>query len=124
MNVITSTFAVSLFPRTTFVDRVAYSCGHNVTTMRNDWLPTSDSDRVVYSGGRRSELPHTIRSQQRGVADQSSWVIPFYGPDAPPDRESFESDYITGVKFDILDWTDLFVGGTACISVMEPFMFE
>lgn len=124
MNVITSTFAVSLFPRTTFIDRIAYTCGRNVTTMRVGWLPTSESEHVSYSRGRRLELPRTISSQRRRIADQSSWIVPFYGPDAFIGHESLQEAHIVGVRFDILDWTDVLLGGAFCLSITEPFMFE
>lgn len=128
MNFITATMAVSLFPRTTFVDRVSYTCGRDVTRMYAHWFACSADPPIVLSDGREEELPSTVCSQRRQVADRSSWIVRFLEHGVLRDGSrgggSVDQDYIEGVKFDILDWTARNVNHHFCISIMEPFMLE
>lgn len=124
MNFISPTFAISLFPRTTFVDRVSYSCGRDITTMQAHWLDCKTNDPIVSSDGRTEELPNAVCSQTRGVSDRSSWIIHFPDADVPGYDYSLDRAYIEGVKFDIIDWTTRHLNHHSCISIAEPWMFS
>ena len=79
MNYFTGRFAVSLFPRSTFVDRVTYTC-REVGRASHDWITKyrGRGFEVVTAGGVPSvEEPAELSEWQRWVGDSLSWVLPF-----------------------------------------------
>lgn len=121
MNFLTSTFAVSLFPYSTFVDGVGYSCGLPTAAIQDDaWNEACNIDSLTLSNGRREELTPNIVSQNRGIGDRKSWLVRIMEPDSYQQEFPTDEEYILGMKFDILDWTMYHKANGACMVISDP----
>ena len=81
MNWFTGKHIVSLFPRSTFVDRISYSC-RDTNRSGKAWI-RKYSERgfeVVVGGGIPSKASKEIEAWDRYVGDAFTWVMPIGVP--------------------------------------------
>ena len=90
MNYFTGTYAVSLFPTSTFVDGVTYSC-RDMTRPHTNWIDKyrRRNFEVIIAGGVPSvKVAEELGAWERFVGDELTWVLPFtrgwYLPPCPP----------------------------------------
>ncbi|KAH9854424.1 hypothetical protein C2E23DRAFT_726875 [Lenzites betulinus] len=80
MNYFTGTYAVSLFPRTTFVDNITMVCQdasrHNPAHVQ--WM-AKYAERGLKALTAQHPVPRTLeaRTWRRRIGDQLTWVLPF-----------------------------------------------
>ena len=80
MNYFTAHHAVSIFPRSTFIDKVTYTSRDATDDQRRVWFKTYDELGLkVVTPYRSSTAPnrHEIAFWERAVGDRHTWVIPF-----------------------------------------------
>ena len=78
MNWLTGRYVVSLFPRSTFVDRITYAC-QDTTRGNKDWMKkyVRRGFEVVVAGGVASSESAELEVWQRSVGDPLTWIMPF-----------------------------------------------
>ena len=81
MNWFTGKQIVSLFPRSTFIDRISYV---SQDTLRSDWITKyrKRGFEVVVAGGVPSKESVEIDTWERYVGDACTWIVPFNVPGA------------------------------------------
>ena len=80
MNYFNARHAVSVFPRSTFIDKVTYTSRDATDDQRRIWFGTYDKLGLgVVTPYRSSVAPnrHEIAFWERAVGDRHTWVMPF-----------------------------------------------
>lgn len=121
MNFLTSTFAVSLFPRATLVDFQAYTCGDG-TVLERDWGVSPPTIRL--NDGRKEEIPAEVTSQRRHVSDKNSWIVRYAQPDKFQPQYSCDEKFMLGLAFDVMDWWTYPIRSGHCIFIGKPFQLR
>ncbi|KAI0735613.1 hypothetical protein C8Q76DRAFT_792151 [Earliella scabrosa] len=102
MNYFTGKYAVSLFPRSTFIDEVVYAC-HDLNPDGRQWISKyrQRGFEVVVAGGVPSvEEPGEIGDVERTVGDSYTWIVPFTS--SAMDFSTLPTYDLVKVKFDVL----------------------
>lgn len=78
MNWFTGKMAVSLFPRSTFVDRISYVT-RDVNRTEEDWIVKyrQRGFEIVMAGGVPSGDSDEVQEWERHVGDAHTWIMPF-----------------------------------------------
>ncbi|KAI0713863.1 hypothetical protein C8Q76DRAFT_693648 [Earliella scabrosa] len=126
MNYFTGRFAVSLFPRSTFVDRVTYTC-REVGRASHDWITKYHGRgfEVVTAGGVPTvEEPAELSEWQRWVGDSLSWVLPFAA--SASDMRGVVSCplYNPKIRFEVLPYGYAVAPTGAYLRVGPPFVYS
>lgn len=122
MNIITPTFAASLFPRSTLVDFKKYSCANSVGTHSE-----AEVNRLPYyalCNGREDELPPELKSRKRWIADRTSWVLRYSQVDSFRPAYDEDEQHLLGTAFDIIDWTSFSHRNDCAIEIHPPGGFR
>jgi len=79
MNFITANYAVSVFPRSTFIQRVSFIARLR-TNNRQNWIEKYEKRGFTVIGGQRSlTSKHQLKLGKRCTLDNFCWTIKFQG---------------------------------------------
>ncbi|KAI9061810.1 hypothetical protein FKP32DRAFT_1575251 [Trametes sanguinea] len=126
MNYITSSYAVSLFPRATFVDRTTLVCQD---IMRNRWMHRAWAQKQRNMGYTVLTAHHTIpttlemRTWARKVGDTVSWVLPFQRTLTSMSRKD-QGITLPNVSFEVLPMRYRVAAAGAALRVGSRFFYS
>ncbi|KAI0689529.1 hypothetical protein C8T65DRAFT_746138 [Cerioporus squamosus] len=123
MNYLTGKYAVSLFPRTTFIHRATLVC-QDITrqaAVQRAWMDKYRA-RGFSVVGATHELPDTTEGQvwKRRVGDKLCWVLPY----ARTGMLRQELPAIRPWAFEVLDMTSGVVAAQAAVRVAPRFYYS
>ncbi|KAI1783928.1 hypothetical protein LXA43DRAFT_867886, partial [Ganoderma leucocontextum] len=123
MNWFTGKYVVSLFPRSTFVHRMSYSC-QDLTRSNKDWVHKyrSRGFEVVLGGGAPSKESAEMEVWERFVGDPQTWVMPFAGPGCglQSSNHIYEQPRI---RFEVIPYYSGVVPAGSYVRIAVPFIY-